>query len=851
MGWYRIRDERLMKSDHCRINAQAFNFLCGSELGNQAIRENRGTVYFGLIKRVSESMTRYLTNTRYGRKFDHLCRVSCLLTLTLPLFVSGQEIQNVNIAIVRDGMSPRFALQTDIIKREIKEITRGEFDVRFPESLERSGQWNVVRIREAVDHLLSDKRVDLLIATGPVGSQELISRGALPIPAIATTVLDIALQRAPLVDGKSGVKNLSYLASPKSFERDLVAFREIVNFKHLGILITDTIIERLPQLRESAAQASERYDLSFHLLPVGESAEDALASLNDEISAVIVTPLVKMSEAEFTKLAQGLAERQLPSFSMHGRDEVELGLFASLAPSSDINRVGRRIAINVLSILTGEDAGTLPVGFSIGERLVVNMDTARKIDLYPNWSTLSEAETINQYAVGNGRGLSLLSTVKEAVDANLDLLLANQEVAVGRHDISLARSVLLPQLDAGLGFEAREQGLANVNQPQRLGRGSFSLRQIIYSDRAWANLEISGKLQRALELERDSIRLDIVLEASQTYLNILKAKTIEQIRKENVRRSRQNLELARVRESVGQSSRSDVYRWESEIATDKQEALAAEAARLQTELALNRLLNRPQDERFSLEDARIDDPLLLISDPRFFGYVENQKKWFVFHDFMTQTGLEQSPELEAIALSISAQERNVLNAKRQYWLPELTVDGGYNNTFSRGGVGSALPSGLDDSGWNVGLSANLPLFQGGARNATLSQGRDELLRLHYSKQASSQRIEARIRNALHNIGASYPSIELAKKASDAATSNLKLITESYRVGSVSFIDLIDAQNAALSAELSAANAIYDFLIDLMEVQRATARFDFFVSADERRQWYEEIEAYYDSQRGNN
>ena len=75
--------------------------------------------------------------------------------------------------------------------------------------------------------------------------------------------------------------------------------------------------------------------------------------------------------------------------------------------------------------------------------------------------------------------------------------------------------------------------------------------------------------------------------------------------------------------------------------------------------------------------------------------------------------------------------------------------------------------------------------------------------------------------------------------------NLRLITEAYRAGSVSFIELIDAQNAALSAELSAANAIYDFLLDLMEVQRAIAQFDFFMSPEERRQWYDNIENYYE------
>ena len=766
--------------------------------------------------------------------------------MACSVLVQAQNLPRVNIGIVSDGLSPRFGQQTEIIKREIIEITRGEFDVVFPEHMQLSGDWDVKKIRDSIDRLFNDSELDLLIATGPAGSQELISRDNLPSPAIATAVLDVSLQEAPLENGRSGVKNLNYLASPKSFERDLLAFREIVEFKHLAVFVTDAIIELLPQLERKADFASEDYGIEFQLIPTGSSAQEALALLNEKITAVIVTPLIKMSESEFRTLAEGLKARKIPSFSMHGRDEVELGLFASLAPKSDINRVGRRVAINVLSILTGEDAGSLRVGFSVGERLAVNMETARAIDLYPNWSTLSEAERINDQRPRNGTALNLLSTVNEAVQANLDLIVANQEVRVGRYDIDLARAALLPQIDSSVSASARAAGIANINTPQRSATGQFRLNQIIYSDTAWANFQNSGKLQKALEYERDSIKLDIVLEASSAYLNILKAKTIEQIQKENVRRSRQNLELARVRESVGQSSRSDVYRWESEIATDKQEALAAEAARLQSELGLNRLLNRPQDDAFNMEDATINDPFLLISDKRFFKYVENQKKWFVFHDFMAELGLARAPELRALSLGIEAQERNVLNARRRFWLPELSVDGGYSDTFSSGGAASSLPPGMDNNGWNMGLTARLPLFEGGARKARASQERDDLLRLHYSKNATEQRIEARIRNALHNIGASYPSIDLARKAANAAENNLRLITEAYRAGSVSFIELIDAQNAALSAELSAANAIYDFLLDLMEVQRAIAQFDFFMSPEERLQWYENIENYYKS-----
>ena len=469
----------------------------------------------------------------------------------IPQLVAGQNLPVINIAFVSDGESPRFAQQTDAMKQEILEITRGEFDARFPSFAQVSGEWNENTIDSSIDALLGNNNVDIVIATGPVGSQTLISKSSLPKPAIATTIIDIVLQGAPLDKGTSGVKNLNYLASPKSFERDLEALLEIVKLKHLSILVTDAILQRLPQLKRRAAVASNEYGIEFDLIAVGDRAAPALSRLSDSTSAVMVTPLIKMSEEEFVLLSEGLKQRKLPSFSMHGRDEVELGIFASIAPRSDISRMARRVAINVLSILTGEDAGSLPVTFSVGERLTVNMETARAIDLYPNWSTLSEAERIKEERPANGNMLTLISAVNEAIQSNLDLAVANQEVAVGQHSIPLARSVLLPQVDSSVTGESRERGIANIQQPQRAATGSFRLSQIIYSDSAWANLQNSGRFQEALEHERDSTRLDIILDTTTAYLNILKAKTIERIQKENVRRSRQNLELARVRESIG------------------------------------------------------------------------------------------------------------------------------------------------------------------------------------------------------------------------------------------------------------------------------------------------------------
>lgn len=55
---------------------------------------------------------------------------------------------------------------------------------------------------------------------------------------------------------------------------------------------------------------------------------------------------------------------------------------------------------------------------------------------------------------------------------------------------------------------------------------------------------------------------------------------------------------------------------------------------------------------------------------------------------------------------------------------------------------------------------------------------------------------------------------------------------------------IEAHNLALVSDQQAANAVYDFLIDLMRVQRAVGKFDLFLSAEDRQAWIHKMEDYF-------
>ncbi len=137
----------------------------------------------------------------------------------------------------------------------------------------------------------------------------------------------------------------------------------------------------------------------------------------------------------------------------------------------------------------------------------------------------------------------------------------------------------------------------------------------------------------------------------------------------------------------------------------------------------------------------------------------------------------------------------------------------------------------------------MPLFSGGGRRATLKRTREELSQLQYERDNTANRIEGRVLSAIHLVRASYPSIRLSNDAADAARRNLTLVTDSYVRGIKSIIDLIDAQNQALVANQQAANAVYDFLIDLMSIQRSSGRFFLFAPEEERDAWMDRLNQY--------
>ncbi len=779
--------------------------------------------------------------------------VIAVLSLTLP----GLSQTNLQKPVVRIGMviDGYYELNEEYLPfwtKEILDLMRGEFDVQFPEDKIILADWTVEGVHRAMDGLLADPEVDLILAMGVIASQDVATRGDLPKPVIAPWILDAELMGFPYEDGVSGVKNFNYVNLPERTIRDIEVFLDITDFKKLAFLINDRYLEAIPELKTRGRDLLKDVGIDMEVIGVGETIDEALAELTPEIDAVVVSALTRTPRAEFDRLVDELIRRKLPSLSVFEARDIERGILASVI--ADVaQQIARRVALNIQRILLGEEPGSIPVNVVIGEQLKINMATARAIDVYPAWRVIIEAELINEERTDIARKISLSSVVHDAVDVNLDLAARERHVAAGLQNVNEARSTLLPQIylsGNGVTIDRDRAESSFGAQAERSLSGAATVTQLIYSEPAFANLSIQKSLQKTREWDYEQLRLDIALAASTAYLNVLRAKTYERIQRDNLKRIRTSLGIARVRESTGMAGPAEVYRWESEMAINRKAAIQAGAERQLAEVQLNRLLHRPLEEPFiTLEDDLTDQ--LLFTSEEYLRLTTDLKSLEIFRKFMVEEGLSASPELASLDAAITAQERILRSASNSFWLPTLALQGELSHVFSKGGVGSSadpIPgfplSGLDDTSWMVAFNLSFPLFKGGEKVALRRKAQKELEYLRLQQKALREKIEQRILSAIFLTGASYVGIEQAQEAAKAAGKSLEIVQNAYSQGTVSILHLLDAQNAAFYADQAAANALYDFLIDLMEMERSTGRMEFFMDQEERTKFFERMQAFF-------
>jgi outer membrane protein len=783
-------------------------------------------------------------------------RALLVLTATLSVVLaSGAEAQKrslptFRIMMVSDGESLLLVERQRLLKAEILELMKEDASVVFVEPKTKTN-WTLEAAEAALNEALADRSVDMIIVSGAmtgvaVGRTAKLNKPVL-IPYAAPD-----LQGLPKDGNRSGRRNLAYIAGLLNFEREFEQLRDIVRFDRMTLIVGEEVVKHLAAPEQPVERASQHLGIETRLVVASGGAQATLEAIPEDTEAIYIGPIFKWSDEEMQLLVDGINAQDLPSYASGGVKWVQRGALATMETEEDEIRRMRRAAIFVQRIHMGEPAGSFPVSFEQRPVLVINMATAKAIGSWPRFAVMAEARLINDQSGTQGPLLTLEMAMRNAVRANLDLMAQGIEIDASYQRVKESRGNWIIQAEADGDFLVNDPAVSNAfGQAQRQFTWGVTGSQLLYSPRSHSDLRFRRDTYWSAEHDYISVRLDTMLEAGEAYLNVLRAKNTERVNRDNLKLTRKNLALAETRNTIGVAGREEVFRWQTQIAESRSSVIGASAFRNQAEINLNRILNRPLEAPFRVpppEDVRAVRP---GSDPRLVKYLQDPWSFKVFREFMAKEAILNSPEIRSMDSRISGREEVLKGERRQLGIPDIAVIGGFTHVPYVGGEGAAPPPaspGFDFPGrqtftWNVGAAASLTLFDGTSNYARIRRTFREIDRLQTDRAIISQRLEQDVRAALHQAGFSYANIELTSDAAEASARNLELVTDLYQRGAADIIQLVDAQNQALRAALAAANALYDFLIDALRVQRAAGSFSLEGTQEDRDDFVQRIDAF--------
>ncbi|WP_299156133.1 TolC family protein [uncultured Tenacibaculum sp.] len=735
------------------------------------------------------------------------------------IFSYAQKKKNYNIGILLDNKTIEVDPLLQELKNQIKIIVGEDAVINFPTNSLLVNNYNSEKAKQNYNTLLNNS-TDIILAFGVVNSKIIEAQKTYKKPTILFGAVNRDFNSIDITKVTSGIKNFTYLINSQSYLEDLKKLKRLTNFKKVGIIIEAPFVNILP-LKETFDKELKEVNATYKLIPF-KNVNDITSNL-DGIDAVYIAGGFFLTENETKKIANVFIEKKLPSFTINSINDVQSGIMATNQSEDNFDQFLRRVALTIESYINGTSLASMPVYIEYSPRLTINYNTANAIGIPIKYSLLNDTDFVGEFQDINAKKhYNLLSVMKQVLGNNLSLKANKKNIDLSQQNVETAKSNYLPKVTATASGTYIDPKIASNANPEFSTSGNITLQQTIFSPAASANITIQKNLKKAEEENYNAQELTTVFNASNAYFNALILKTNAQIRMRNLDLTKKNLQIAKENFDAGQSDKSDVLRFRSELAQNTQVMVQAINQLEQGFIGLNQLLNNPLEMRIEIDDAKLNEGIYKdYNYTQLTALLDNPTTREPFISFLIEEAKKNAPELKSLDYNLKATERNIKLSGSNRFIPTVALQGQYNHTFGRNGIGSTLPAGAAfiNGNYNAGLNLSIPIFNQNQNNINKQTAIIQKDQIEINRQNSELNIAANVRNSVLNLVNEISNIELSKVSEQTAKESLELTQSSYQEGAVNFVQLIDAQNNYLNAQLSKANAVYNFLINAVQLER--------------------------------
>jgi len=387
---------------------------------------------------------------------------------------------------------------------------------------------------------------------------------------------------------------------------------------------------------------------------------------------------------------------------------------------------------------------------------------------------------------------SQLDALEQQINVgNQNLRAAEAQFRQARAALRYNRADYYPTVTAGA--SASRQRISGRRPPATSIFDGITYNDFVMPFSVSYQVDVWGRIRKNVESYREqaqasaadlaTVNLSMHADLAIDYFQARSLDAQEQLLNSTVKQYEQALDLNQSRFAGGIASEVEVEQAKTQLQTTRAAAIDVGVLRAQYEHAVAILIGKPPAE-FSLP------PLPLTAPPPHVPVSVPSEL------------LERRPDIAAAERRVASANAQIGVARSAYYpLINLTGSGGFESSA----ITTLLngPSGL----WSIGLSAVGTIFDGGRRRALNDQARAA-----YDFQVAAYRENVltgfqQVEDNLAAVRILENEANVQDEAVVAARRSLDLSTTRYKGGVTSYLEVITAQSAALSDEVTAVNIL--------------------------------------------
>lgn len=334
--------------------------------------------------------------------------------------------------------------------------------------------------------------------------------------------------------------------------------------------------------------------------------------------------------------------------------------------------------------------------------------------------------------------------------------------------------------------------------------GSLQLTQTLFDGQVFVGLQARKAsidyYQKAIDITRESISVNIY----KVYYQLVVSKTqMEQI-DANVARAQKLLNDTKVMYDNGFQEKLDVDKATVQLANLQTQKQLTQTTIDNGYLGLKYLLGMP-----------IQDSLLLTDK-----FTEDDLKSGVLDD--TAYKYDNRNDYQSLMLNQKLNEYNVKRYKYSYY-PTVSLNGSYQKNSFSNTYNFFSKSGTWFTTSYAGLSINVPIFSGFAKDANLQKARLQLMQVRNQIENLKISIDNDVVQAQNKFRTAILTVDFQKKNMALAESVYNQTKKKYESGLASNTDITNVQTDLIAAQTNFINALYDAVLAKVDYQKAVGK----------------------------